>query len=315
MVNNTDNFADNILNGVFENVQNPENAYHVGELLDKYGLSWKISKEVLNVPSGQPSGFYGIVREDTQKCFTTCKESYMPFQNTELAEMLIRISEKTGYEIHSGGSFNGGGKVFLQLKSPNKIQGIGTNNDSVNGFLTGINSHDGTTSLKWGETNITISCRNTFMYASKGLKQSARHTQSIHTRVEDAIRTLQGVITDQTNLFDKFIRLSNIEIKPIHIAQVVKNITDVDVMDKGYRNNDKNTTYAINRTNELLASISTEINQKGQSLWGLMSGVTNYTTHKMPVPSRENARLESLYTGSGFAVNNGAFNKILEFAN
>ena len=86
-------------------------------------------------------------------------------------------------------------------------------------------------------------------------------------------------------------------------------------MDKGYRNNDKNTTYAINRTNELLASISTEINQKGQSLWGLMSGVTNYTTHKMPVPSRENARLESLYTGSGFAVNNGAFNKILEFAN
>jgi len=309
------NFADNVLNNVFSNVQNIENAYEVGELLDKFGLSWKVSKEGLNLPSGNPSGYYGIVREDTQKCFTTCKESYMPFQNSELAEMLIRISEQTGYDIHSGGMFNGGGKVYLQLKSPNKIQGIGANNDSVNGFLTGINSHDGTTSLKWGETNITISCRNTFMYASKELKQSARHTQSIHTRVEDAIRTLQGVIIEESNLFDRFIKLSEIAVKPAHIAKVVKDITAVDIMDTGYRNNEKNTTYAINRTNDLLSSISVEMKQKGETLWGLMSGVTNYTTHKLPVPTRDNARLESLYTGSGFSINNDAFNTVLAFAN
>lgn len=309
------NFADSILNDVFSNVQNPENAYHVGELLDKFGLSWKVSKEGLNLPSGQPSGYFGIVREDTQSCFTTCKDSYMPFQNSELAEMLIRISEQIGYEIHSGGLFNGGGKVYLQLKSPNKIQGIGANNDSVNGFLTGINSHDGTTSLKWGETNITISCRNTFMYASKALKQSARHTQSIHSRVEDAIRTLQGVVLEETNLFDKFIQLSSIAVKPAHIAQVVKDITAVDIMDNNYKRNEKNTTYSINRTNDLLASISVEMKQKGETLWGLMSGVTNYTTHKLPVPVRDNARLESLYTGSGFSINNEAFSNILALAN
>jgi hypothetical protein len=194
---NTEFNADALLNSVFSNVQNPANAAPVDEMLEKFGLNWTVSKQNLLLPDGTATDFFGIVRDDSQKCFTTCKDSYVPFQNSELAEMLIRISEKTGYNLHKGGSFNGGAKVYMQLESPNKIQGIGANRDQVNGFLTGLNSHDGSTSLKWGETNITVSCKNTFFAAMRQLKQSARHTQSIHGRVEEAIRTLTGVITEE----------------------------------------------------------------------------------------------------------------------
>ena len=301
----TNNFADSVLNQIFSNVQNPENAYNVGEMLDKFNLNWRVEKTPLMLPNGTQTPYFGIVRQDNDNVFTTCKDSYIPFQNAELAEMLIRISEKTGYSIHSGGSFNGGAKVFLQLESPNKIQGIGENRDSVNGFLTGLNSHDGSTSLKWGETNITISCRNTFMAAMKALKSSARHTQSIHNRVEDAIRQLNGVILEEKSLFDQFIKLSEQPITKTDIAKVVKSVTDVDILKTSQ---DKEVSqYAINRANELLRSISQEIKQKGQTKWGLLSGVTHYTSHKMPVPNRENGRLESLYTGSGFEINNSAF--------
>jgi phage/plasmid-like protein (TIGR03299 family) len=301
----TNNFADSVLNQIFSNVQNPENAYNVGEMLDKFNLNWRVEKTPLMLPNGTQTPYFGIVRQDNDNVFTTCKDSYIPFQNAELAEMLIRISEKTGYSIHSGGSFNGGAKVFLQLESPNKIQGIGENRDSVNGFLTGLNSHDGSTSLKWGETNITISCRNTFMAAMKALKSSARHTQSIHNRVEDAIRQLNGVILEEKSLFDQFIKLSEQPITKTDIAKVVKSVTDVDILKTSQ---DKEVSqYAINRANELLRSISQEIKQKGETKWGLLSGVTHYTSHKMPVPNRENGRLESLYTGSGFEINNSAF--------
>lgn len=276
----------------------------VNTMLDKYGLNWKVSKENLLLPSGAETVYFGIVREDTQKCFTTCKDGYVPFQNSELADMLIRISEKTGYELHSGGSFNGGAKVYLQLSSPNKIQGIGINNDTVNGYLTGLNSHDGSSSLKWGEVNITISCRNTFMAALKTLKQSARHTQSIHGRVEDAINTLNGVILEEKSLFDKFIRLSEQPTTREAIAKVVRGITEANILDANYRNDKTLSGYQINRTSELLNCISKEMNQKGETMWGLMSGVTNYTNHIMPAPKRENGRLESLYAGSGYDVNN-----------
>lgn len=311
-VNN--NFADSILNATFAGVQNIENADQVNTLLDQYGLNWTVSKQPLTLPDGTGTPFFGIVRNDKNITFSTCKEGYKPFQNSELAEMLIRLSEKTGYELQGGGMFNNGGKVYIQLQSPNKIQGIGSNNDTVNGFLTGINSHDGTTSLKWGETNITISCRNTFMAAMKAIKNSARHTDSIHNKVEMAIREVNGIVLAEKSLFDTFIKLSEIPVTKTAIAQIVRDITEVDTLLTKQEIENKYTTYAINRSGELLQAIAKEMAQKGNTMWGLMSGVTNYTTHTLPVPKRDNARLESIYTGSAYSINNEAFATISKLA-
>lgn len=308
------NFADNLLDNLFSDVKQPENAAGVQDLLETFGLNWKVQKEGLFLPDGSPTNFYGIVRQDNKACFTTCKESYTPFQNSELAELLIRLSEKTGFNIHKGGMFNGGGKVYLQLESPNKIKGIGENSDVVNGYLTGLNGHDGTTSLKWGETNITISCQNTFMSARKELKNSARHTQGIHQQVEISIRELTNVITEEKSLFDTFIKLSEIPATKEGIARIVKQTTGADINKNRSVLAQELSGYSLNRTDELLASISKEMKQKGNTMWGLMSGVTQYTSHVMPTPKRENARLESLYTGSGYSVNNEAFSIIRELA-
>ena len=266
------------------------------------------------LPSGGNTPYFGIVRDDKQITFSTCKEGYVPFQNSELAEMLIRLSEKTGYDISGGGMFNEGGKLYLQLKSPNKITGIGANSDTVNGFLTGINSHDGTTALKFGETNITISCANTFMAACREMKSSLRHTQSIHDRVEAAIREINGIVVSEKSLFDTFIKLAEIPATKQAIARIVKDITEVDTLLTKAEIQEKYTTYAVNRSGELLQAIAKEMAQKGNTMWGLMSGVTNYTTHTMPVPKRDNARLESLYTGSGYSINNDSFKTIKELA-
>lgn len=307
-------FAENILENLFNGVSDPQNAWNVQELLDKFHLNWTVEKQPLYLPNQVTTEFNGVVRMDNKFCFTTCKDSFTPFQNSELAELLIRLSEKTGYKIHTGGMFNKGGKVFIQLESPNKIKNIGENRDSVNGYLTGINGHDGSTSLKWGETNITISCRNTFMSASKKVKNTARHTNGIHKQVESAINLVNGVIKEEKNLFDTFINLSEIPVKKQAIAKIVFDITGADINKKQSELQNEISTYCINRADELLKSISNEINQKGETLWGLFSGVTHYTSHKMPAPKRENGRLESIYTGSGYEINNNSLKSILEFA-
>lgn len=314
-MNTNTSFADSILSNVFAGVTNNENSDQVNEMLDKFGLNWTVSKQPLILPNGNGTEYFGVVRNDKQICFSTCKEGYKPFQNSELSEMLIRLSEKTGYSIHNGGLFNNGGKVYIQLQSPNKITGLGENRTTVNGYLTGINSHDGTTSLKWGETNITICCRNTFMAALKAIKNSARHTQSLSEKVEAAIREVNGVVLAEKSLFDSFIKLSEIPVTKANIARIVLDIAGVDTsltrdqLEKDY------TTYSINRSQELLGAIAKEMAQKGNTLWGLFSGVTNYTSHTMPIPKRDNARLESLYAGTGYTINNNAFELVSEMAN
>lgn len=304
--------SNNILAQAFQGLklQDQANAERVADLLDRFGLRWSVNKEPLFLSNGDETPFVGIVRDDTRTVFATCKDSYNPYQNSELAELLIRLSDIGGYEIHGGGMFKEGAKVYVQLKSGNVIRGIGKNNDSVVGFTTGINSHDGSTSLRWGGTNITISCQNTFSMAAKDLSNSMRHTNSLHSRVDGYLREIGIAVAQEKSLFDKFIKLSEQPTKQKHIVSVVREVTGVDILMDEYEAEHKFSTYNINRSKELLECISNEMSQKGETLWGLFSGVTNYTTHVMPVPNRENARLESKYVGNAARVDNKIFNLI-----
>lgn len=309
-------FANDILSATFNGLQlsDPSNAERVATMLDRFGLRWSVSKQDLLLADGTVTPYKAIVRDDNQSVFTTCKDGYVPYQNSELAELLIRISEKTGYDIHSGGMFNGGGKVYLQLNTGNEINGIGQNRTTVKGYVTGINGHDGTTSLKWGAVNFTVCCENTFAAAKGKLQNTARHTISIHDRVETSIREIESVTLQEKTIFDQFIKLSNIPVTQNNIVSIVKNVTGVDINTPKDKAEDIYSGYAVNRSGELLTSISKEMAQKGETLWGLFSGVTHYTSHVMPTPNRDNARTESKYVGGGADIDNRSFASILSMA-
>lgn len=306
--------ADNIISSAFSGLHQTENIELVSEMLDRFGLRWSVSKQPLMLPDGTETPYMAVVRDDNNAVFTTCKEGYTPYQNSELAELLVRISDKTGYEIHSGGMFNGGGKVYIQLNTGNEIKGIGNNRTTVKGFVTGINGHDGTTSLKWGSVNFTICCQNTFAAAKGSLQNTARHTSAIHDRVETSIREIVSVTQVERSIFDTFIKLSEIPVTKDNIKAVVKSVTGVDVDTPRTKAEEIYSAYSVNRSGELLQSISSELLVKGETLWGLFSGVTHYTSHIMPTPKRDNARLESKYVGNGANIDNNVYEMVTKMA-
>ena len=291
---------DTILNNAIGDVQTDS----VNELLDKYKLNWNVSKKPLMLPDNTPTAFFGVVRSDNNACFSTCKDSYFPFQNTELAELVYRIGEKTGYEIHNGGMFNGGAKIFLQLATGQTL----VNGDVIKKYVTAINSHDGTTSVKWGHSNITISCKNTFHAAYRDIQNSARHTDSMRNRIEISLKELGAIAKIEKSVIDSFFRFAEIPMERQNVIDVVKHITDVDIQKTATENEALHSGYANNRTAELLNSIFIETESKGKNLWGLFSGVTHYTSHVIPAPKREHGRIESKYVGSGFKIDNEVYN-------
>ena len=278
------------------------------ETLQATGLDWQVNKVQLYTPDGTPvDSAWANQRADNGAILGVMSEQYAVFQNEELAELCEAIAGEFGYTIHKGGALNGGKKVYLQL-SAGSVTGIGDNNDRVEKYVTALNSFDGSSSVCFGSLGYTISCQNTFYRAARDKAMSrVRHTSSMRDRIEAAKHQILGIIKADESLYDTFFKMANAQMTPEIIRNVVQQLTDVDITKSATTIKADHSARKFNIASDLLDSIRRETAYKGGSLWGLMSGVTHYTTHKASAPNRENGRIEAKMTGNAGSMDAQAF--------
>jgi phage/plasmid-like protein (TIGR03299 family) len=249
----------------------------VQDLLNQTKLNWKVRTENLQTSSGIiiPDKI-GIIREDDSTVLGIHSSGYVPYQNEQMMELLYKVSNKTGLEIHSGGLFNGGGKVYVQLKSDDLRLGT----DRIEGYITGINSFDGSTSLSFGPSSKTISCQNTFWGAYRDMKNKVRHTKSLEIRVEEIVQEINKVEQVERQMFDNIVRLSETRIGQGNIDSVIRKLFNIE-RTVDLQNEESLSTVTRNKLSRFYVDLNGEVQEKGDNLWGLFSGVTKYTTHSM----------------------------------
>ncbi len=244
--------------------------------LQKFKLDWSVRTEGLQTDSGiEVKESIAIVREDTNKILSVRGKDYQIYQNEEMLEILQKISGSSGLEIKKGGYFGHGEKVYIQLKSADLILG----KDKVEGFITGVNSFDGTTSLAFGNTNVTISCLNTFFGAFRSLQSKVRHTKNMGLKIDEILNGIDKMLIDEKVQFEKIVKLSETRIPQGDLSDdfistllglPLSKIKDPDLSGKTKGNVDR-----------IREAIDHQIKDKGDNLWGLFSGITKYTTHDL----------------------------------
>jgi len=245
--------------------------------LEDLGLNWTVSKEPIQTVGGVAiRDKFGIMRSDNEAVLGIHGPNYDPYQNHELLELLHQIGGHTGLDIHSGGSFNGGGKVWFQLKSDDlKLGG-----DKIKGYISGFNSFDGSTSLGFGNATTTVSCSNTWWAAFREVNTKLRHSKSMRPRLEEMLQKIDIVLEEEQKLFQEIVMLSETafdETQKDLVTQLLFSMSTEDVL--GDR--EDLSTRKQNQISDFEADLRTEVSTKGENLWGLFSGVTRYTTHSM----------------------------------
>ena len=276
----------------------------VVEILNKANLNWNVKTEKVTTESGITlDGYSALVREDTNVPLSVRSESYYPYQNYELVELLDRVSGLTGLSIHKGGFFGEGQKVFIQLKSNNLRIG----NDRVEGYLTGINSFDGTTSLAFGPSNITISCQNKFFAAFREMQSKVRHTKNMVVKIDEICKRLEGVLDEEKIVFDNILKLSETRFDDIIKDKVTRELfginKDVDLKDM-----EAISGVTRNKLSRFYVDLNGELQGKGDNLWGLFSGITKYTTHSLTKNDNTEAKMFGVYGKRELSI----FNKLTE---
>jgi len=240
-------------------------------------LDWSVREEQVQTVSGLIiDGQKCIIRNDTNKPLSIMANSYQPFQNKELFELLERVSKQTGLEILDSGFFNEGEKVYVQLKSNNLKLG----DDKIEGHITGVNSYDGSTSLAFGNSNITISCLNTFFKAFRGLQNKVRHTKNMTIKIDDICRSMDNFLIEEKEIFNNIIQLSETRIGDGDIDSVIRKLFDID-KNISLQDKDAISTITNKKIEQFYVDMNGELKSKGDNLWGLFSSATYYGTHSM----------------------------------
>lgn len=248
----------------------------INDFLKQSNLDWKVRSEEIVTKSGiEIPGKIALIRDDNNESLGVHSDTYVPYQNHELMELLFRISQQTGLQLHTGGSFKGGQRVFAQLKSDD----LKLHNDRVEGYISGFNSFDGRTSLAFGNSNTTVSCQNTFWIGYRDVETKLRHSTNMKPKIEEILRKIDILLVEEKETFQKIQRLGNVKIDDKIKELVTRRLFDIPREER--LDSENLSTNKHNKLSRFSIDLNGELQQKGDNLWGLFSGVTKYTTHSM----------------------------------
>jgi phage/plasmid-like protein (TIGR03299 family) len=272
------------------------------ELLTDTKTNWGVIKKPLTCADGYPTESFGIYRNDNNKWLGTVGRQYEIMQNATLAENIIEASMDIS-EKFRGGELYGGKKVYYQAQ----LQDTLVANDTIKRYVTGLNSHDGTSSIGFGFTNQVVVCQNTFHIAMKDVSRF-RHSASAQQRIEIARQEINRILKIESGLMDNYKRMADSKISAVVTKRVIADLFNFNEDD--FEKDTKDfSTKKINELTKFNQILESELQSHGQTLWGLFNAVTWKTNHQ---DVKENKSLENVMVGSGYKKNLNAYNIIVD---
>jgi hypothetical protein len=220
-------------------------------------------------------GFKAVRRESDGAFFGVVGDSYTPFQNEELFDLMSAV---VGDQVafHTAGSLYGGRKVFVSCKFREDLMIAG---EDYERYLVGFNGHDGTRGLSVYPTGVRTVCANTANYGESLAERNgsifwAKHTPSI---------------TDLAKNVDAFWRKlvpfvaapgDTEEVRTLNAQRKLK-VDELRLMlDRTYKTAD-----------DLAAIRGTR--------WGVFQAITDVDSHQMRPRQGAEQRFERLVAGNG----------------
>jgi phage/plasmid-like protein (TIGR03299 family) len=270
--------------------------------LKQTGLDWTVKKvNILTETEALIESHNALCRGDNGNVLGVVGNRYVPYQNYNLVELAYLLGDQNqDLRIATGGEFNGGRQVFVQLELPQlELELSGSPKDTALRYITIINGHDGKSSLRFGYTNKLLSCKNMFTSVSRDLQYGVYHSSKIDQRVDAIVRQLKQIEDEERSFYVIADSLSKKKVSRKIVTDFAYNLI-------GVANREKESKQFERKLEQLLSAIRVEMASKGDNAWGLFNGVTYFTTHMSKVPNRSNSRLESKIIGSGMKLDNRA---------
>tara|TARA_X000001382_G_scaffold119580_1_gene100489 strand:+ start:639 stop:1640 length:1002 start_codon:yes stop_codon:yes gene_type:complete len=258
----------------------------IQEALHNAGLTWEVIKIPTQYVVGSDgetmdTGHYVTVRTDTGKPLGHVSGRYTILQNSEAFDVFEPMLDM-GFQIETAGATQGGRKVWLLAKAPEKYL---VGDDAIERYALLYTSHDASSGNCFRSTGVRVVCQNTldFSLSKKSqYKYKLRHTSSIKERVSNLKSLLQESQGDFKNAMDEMNRFVDKKINDqeldLYFETVIPFLKDRNkesVPEMGiFTRNTAKPVY-----DKLVSNFRSGRGNKGETLWDAYNAVTEYYTH------------------------------------
>lgn len=256
-------------------------------------LDWTVEQFPVYANGKEIPNVFANIRSDTNELLGVVKSRYNVLQNTDAFNFVDDIIENNSdveCRYETAGSLFNGRRVFMLVRLPDqKLVG-----DDVENYMFFTNSHDGTSALLAGITNVRVVCNNTLQMAIKGAPRTwkCHHTKNLEARKHEAETAL--------GLAVKYIY--NLDTTAQELAQ--KKINEEaffrKLFDKYQNRSEKSMEQMVERIHYLYTEKDDLQNFRG-SAWGMYNAVSDFVSNSVPQRETEfgsHRKLEKFFDGN-----------------
>lgn len=190
------------------------------------GLDWKVEQKPIYLADGtEIQGSYANVRSSDNKPLGIVGGRYSIVQNTDAFTFTDELLGE-GVRYETAGSLKDGKVIWLLAKLPEKYEILG---DKVDPYVVFTNTHDGSGAVRVAMTPVRVVCNNTLNMAMRSAKRvwTARHTGNIHSKLDDAMYTLELASQYMEATKETFEELHKVKMDDIKLYRTLNNLVPI----------------------------------------------------------------------------------------
>jgi len=281
--------------GTWSFASNQEKAWHgLGQIVDQSMTAEEAIKnanldyEVIKSPiafipedgtTNQIEGIYATHRTDNNNYLGLVRSRYEIVQNREAFSFFDSIVSEGEAIFETAGVLGKGERIFLLAKLPEDFL-IG--GEKIEKYILLTNSHDGTSSVVAGLTNIRVVCNNTLQASLKGLdnKVSIKHMVGVQNKLAEAHRVMGIASKYNLEVQEIFNRMTDVKMTEGQYRDFFTKVLAPEQVAKTEKENTEISTYLKNMveaTTQFALTHPTQTTQEANgTLWGAYNAISGY---------------------------------------
>jgi len=284
-------------------------------------MDWQVAREPLFLANGmravvsgsvsrQNDGQYAMmVRQDTQDKLGVVGPSYVPYQNSQMAELFNPLIQDGSVSIETCGSLFNGRRVWMLAKFGGENMEI-EKGDDIARYLLLAHGHDGCFAVRFGICPVRVVCWNT-LSAAVGGESESKLIRCLHTtNLESNLELIRGamVLADETFQFtaEQYRLLASRGVSRADLREYARIIVKAPAEEKDWTSGERS------KIGTIIGAAVEGCGNNGRTWWSGYNGVTEYLTWNRC--KKVDNRLDSLWFGDSAKVSQRALELALQMS-